>query len=803
MVHRFPRLSSATFRCGALALAVVVLAGCSSPEERAQRYYEHGMQLLAAHDNKRAAIEFRNAVKYNKKLLPAWQSLAEAEELTQNWNGLIPALRSLVELDPNNATARLKLGRLLLVAGAYDEALKLVTDTKEGDGENADLLSLKAAILFKLKDSAGAVRVAQAALKIDPANAGAMFVLAGDALARGDVKGTLDILNSPDMAKRTDIGTQLFKLKVFEQIKDLNQAEALLNKLVELYPSEVSFKKELIRLYRFQHRDDDAVTEQRSIVATDPTNTTAQLDLVRLLNAIKGPTAAQQELDALIKAGGDTFTYQIALAQLDLTHDKASEGVALLKTLINDASSPDNALTAKINLAEFYLSQKQNDAAAALVSDILNKDARNINALKLRAALRMDSGQFEGSIADLRQALNDQPRAADLILMLASAYERSGSVELAEKEYTDAMKISNYNPSIGLSYVAFLRRRNSAAHAEDVLVDLAGRWPKNVDILSALAQVRLARQEWVGAQEVAELIKSIGTDRTVADEFLGAALAGRNKFDESIAVLQEAYAAEPTATQPMYSLVQVYLRSGKSDQAIAFLQSVLKANPSNVEAYVLLGSVQLANKSPDAAKKNFMTAIEKDPKNVVGYRALSDFYMLQNNTSEALNVTRAGLKEQPDNNLLQLALAGILEKTGDYEGAISEYEKLVAKAPGAVVFSNNLASLLADYRTDKASLDRAQALAAGLQKSSVPQFQDTLGWVSYREGNYKVAVTLLENAATALPNIAGIHYHLGMSYVASGQPDKGAEQLKMALSQAPDHELEVKIRDALSKLGTQ
>jgi tetratricopeptide (TPR) repeat protein len=802
-VYQFPRLSSATIRRGCLALAVIVLAGCSSPEERAQSYYEHGMKLLAAHDNKRAGIEFRNAVKYNKKLLSAWQGLAQVEELTQDLNGLIAVLRNVLELDPNDITVRVKLGRLLLIAGAYDEALKLVNDTKEGDGENADLLSLKAIILFKLKDSAGAVRDAQAALKIDPTNAGAMFVLASDALARGDVKGTLDILNNPEMAKRTDIGTEIFKLRVFEQIKDLNQAEALLKKIVELYPKEVSFKKELIRLYLFQHRNDDAEKVQRSIAAADPSDTAAQLDLVRLLNTIKGPAAAQQQLDALIKAGGNAFPYQIALAQLYLIQGKASEGIALLKTLISDASSPENALTAKIKLAEFYLNQKQTDAAAVLVAEILGTDARNINALKLRAAIRMDSGQLAGAIADLRQALNDQPQAADLMLMLASAYERSGSIDLAEKEFTDAMRVSNYNPSIALNYVAFLRRRSSIVHAEDVLVDLAGRWPKNVEILSALAQVRLARQEWVGAQEVAELIKNIGTNRTLADEFLGAALAGRNKFDESITVLEQAYAAAPAAVQPMYSLVQVYVRSGKSDQAIAFLQSVLKANPSNTEAYVLLGSVQLANKSPDAAKQNFLTAIEKDPKNTIGYKALSDFYLLQNNTAEALKVMRAGLKEQPDSNLLHLALAGILERAGDYESAISEYEKLVEKAPGSIVYSNNLASLLADYRTDKASLDRAQILAASLQKSSVPQFQDTLGWVSYRQGNYKAAIPLLENAATAMPNIAAVHYHLGMSYIATGRPDKAAEQFKTALSHAPDRELEQKIREALTKLGTQ
>jgi tetratricopeptide (TPR) repeat protein len=110
--------------------------------------------------------------------------------------------------------------------------------------------------------------------------------------------------------------------------------------------------------------------------------------------------------------------------------------------------------------------------------------------------------------------------------------------------------------------------------------------------------------------------------------------------------------------------------------------------------------------------------------------------------------------------------------------------------------------LLADYRTDKASLDQAEQLAGGLQKSPLPQFKDTLGWVDYREGNYNAAIPLLQDAAAALPNVALIHYHLGMSYLAASQPDKATEQFKSALDHAPDPDLAAKIRAAIAKKGT-
>jgi tetratricopeptide (TPR) repeat protein len=802
MRHVFS-LPSAKLGVAGFALAACLLAGCSSSEEKAQRYYEHGKELLAAKDYDRAEVEFRNAVQLNKRLLPAWRDLAQVEELTHKWGALVPALRNVLELDPNDMATRLKLGRLLLIGGGVDDALKLVNEVKAPDDQNADLLALKAAILLKLKDFDGAVSQAQAALKLDPANTGALFVLAADDFAKGNLKAALAILNNDAMAKRNDIGVSLFKLQILEKSQDLPESEALLKKLVDLYPKETGFKSELIRLYLFQHRNDDAEQVQRAIVADNPSDVQAHLALIRLLAATKGPAAAEQEAQALVKAGGDVFRYQLSLAQLNVAQGKADDAIALLNKLISSESSTDNAQMARINLAETYMSQKKLDAAAAVVADILKTDARNISGLKLRAGMRIDGGQLEGAIADLRQALNDQPRATDLMLMLAIAYERNGSIDLADKEFADAVRVSNVNPQVTLNYTAFLQRRGNLSHAEDVLTDLAGRWPQNVEVLSALAQVRLARQEWAGAQEVAQIIKRIGSNPVLGDELLGAALAGSNKNDESIVALQNAYQAQPNATQPMNALVRAYLRAQKPDQAIGFLQSVLKASPSNAEAYVLLGSVQLGTKSPDEARKSFMAAIEKQPTNVVGYRALADYYIAQKNYDEALKVTNAGLKRQPNNFALHLALADILERSGNYDGAIAEYENLLNEDSGSMVVANNLASLLADHRSDKPSLDRAVQLATMLQKSPLPQFKDTLGWVKYREGDYKAALPLLDDAATALPN-ALVHYHLGMTYLATGQAGKAAEQFKTALAQPlADPGLADEIRAALAKTGTQ
>ena len=123
---------------------------------------------------------------------------------------------------------------------------------------------------------------------------------------------------------------------------------------------------------------------------------------------------------------------------------------------------------------------------------------------------------------------------------------------------------------------------------------------------------------------------------------------------------------------------------------------------------------------------------------------------------------------------------------------------MLKEQPGSLIIANNLASLLADYRTDKDSLERANTLALMLKSSNIPQFKDTLGWINYRRQDYRTAIPLLEEAAKALPNLAIVRYHLGMTYLATAQDAKASEQFKKARELAPnDAELGAKIDAAL------
>ena len=474
----------------------------------------------------------------------------------------------------------------------------------------------------------------------------------------------------------------MFKIKIFEKTKNYVALESLLQQLIKDYPQEPGFRRALIKLYLYQKRPGDAEKELRALAAANPTDVKLEMEVIRLLDTTKGPAAARQELEARIKAGGQVSAYQIALAEFDFAQGNVTDSVKLLENLGSSADSRETALAAKVKLAELYFRKKKSDEAEALVSQILREDNRNASGLKLRAQIRLEHGQFEAAVTDLREALNDYPHSAELMLLLAAAYEATGSIELADKQFAEATKASNFTTAIGLNYVAFLRRRGQVERAEDILTELARRTPNNVGVLSTLADVRLNRQNWSGAQEIADTIRRIGNDESLADQILAATLSGQKRYDESVRVLEKAYAANP-GVGSMAALVNGFVKAQQDDKAATFLQTVLKSNPANAEAYVMLGSIQLKKNESDQALKSFRAAIEQQPKNVNGYRALADFYVREKNNDEAVKIIRAGLQQQPDSFTLHMALASGLTLTGDYETAITEYEYLLKQQPGS------------------------------------------------------------------------------------------------------------------------
>jgi cellulose synthase operon protein C len=107
------------------ALLVMVLSGCGSPEQRSQGYFESGMALLAKNDDLNARVQLLTSLKFKSDRIEAWRALAGIDERLKAYGPLFQDLRRIVELDPKDIDARLRLARIMFANNGSAAALKV------------------------------------------------------------------------------------------------------------------------------------------------------------------------------------------------------------------------------------------------------------------------------------------------------------------------------------------------------------------------------------------------------------------------------------------------------------------------------------------------------------------------------------------------------------------------------------------------------------------------------------------------------------------------------------------------------
>ena len=163
------------------------------------------------------------------------------------------------------------------------------------------------------------------------------------------------------------------------------------------------------------------------------------------------------------------------------------------------------------------------------------------------------------------------------------------------------------------------------------------------------------------------------------------------------------------------------------------------------------------------------------------YQQLDMAHYRQGNPDRAAATYRRTLQQEPDSIPLKSGLAGVLEISGDYGGAVRLFEEILRLVPGNAIAAINLALVLVSRYGDQESLLRAKRLVQGVAYEQHPAMLDTLGWAHYRLGEYEQAVARLQQAVAGMPGMPLFHYHLGMACHKSGDDVLAKRHLQRAL----------------------
>lgn len=782
---------------GAL-FAALVLAGCQDSGERAQSHFESAMALLEDGDFARAQVEFRNVFQLDGTHREARSAYANALRARDELDDAYGQYLRLVEQFPDDVEGRIALAEMAISFGNSEEAERHGSRAMELAPDDPRIaviaLNLRYTEALRAQDELAREAVADEARALSDGNSLILWLLIDDALRAEDNAAALTLV---DEALTLDADNRLLHDLRLSVLVDQNEVDALevqLRDMIARFPEDDELVATLLRFY-LQLEGVEAGADFLRETADTSTDTDrrdqALIALVQLRMELNGPEAALEELER-ISATLDDAPLDIALmrASVMMADGRAADAMADLEALLETELPPGDEAEIRVLLGRILEVEANLVGARAQIEQALELDGGNVAGLKTRARWLISEDEADQAIGLLRIAIDNSTGDVEALTLMAEAHARNGDRDLGREFLLLAVEASNSAPEPTMRYADQLMSDGSFLVAEEALITALRLAPNQPDILRMLGQIYVQTEDWPRLEQIEATLREIGDPDLdlSADGLRAARLAAQGNLEGALATI-EALASESGVgnVRTQLAVVQARLSSGDIDGALAFTQELVAEAPDQVAYQLLLANVQLTAGQFDDAEAGLRALLEVEPSRQAVWLTLLRLLNGQERTDEAAAVLEDGLAVLPDALDLLWAQASLREQSGDIDGAIETYEAMYARVPDATVVANNLASLLATYRDDDESLERAWSVARRLRGLEVPAFQDTYGWIAYRRGDYQSALEHLEPAAAGLAEDAVVQFHLGMTYLALERSEDALVQLRQAVELAgPD-----------------
>ncbi|WP_299552963.1 tetratricopeptide repeat protein [uncultured Tateyamaria sp.] len=773
------------------------LVACDSAEERAEKYLASALELIDAGDLDRAAIELRNVFELMSNHVEARETMARLMLDKNDKSAAYGHYLRLVEQQPDHIEGRTVLAEIAFEARNWQEFSRHATHavTLAPDAPRSQIIDLalryQEAIEARDGPARDALRDTAEHFAADRPDSDVLQQVLFDAYMR-DRKpelalGQLDRMIALKPENRT-LYTQ--RLGLLNQLQDFSAMEVQLLNMVDLFADEDGPKKDLIQFYVARKQIDKAESFFREIADPAAEDPTLFIGLVRFLRDMRNPEMARAELTTALTVSPQPDQLKILLAVLDFEAGAQDKAIADLQALLDQDTPTAQASDIKITLAQMQTQTNNVVEAQRLVNEVLGTDSGNVDALKMQAAWQIATDDTDAAIAGLRLALDKAPNDVAALTSMSEANARAGNRDLSWDFMALAVDASNNAAAPTLRYARVLAADERYLAAEEVLLSALRRDRSNTDLLVLLGEIYLASEDYSRADHVIKHLRSIGTDRTLAvvDALQARLLGSREGLEKALGYLEELAAREDSGLNTQMALLRAQLSSGQTAQALQQATALVAEHPENLSLRFILATSHAANGDLAVAETLLSALLQEDRNRMRIWSELYRLQRIQRRDTVASRTLQDGLAIDPDNRDLLWLQAAELEVAGDIDGAIANYERIYERNSGDLIAANNLASLLATYKTDADSFERAWIVARRLRDTDVPALQDTYGWITFRRGNVEESLSYLEAAATALTSDAIVQFHLGQVYGALDRRDAAIAQYRRMLELADEND---------------
>ncbi|MFT3868838.1 MAG: tetratricopeptide repeat protein [Nibricoccus sp.] len=648
--------------------------------------------------------------------------------------------KNILKIDGQNPQAFARLGLIYAEQGRIGQAVPFVLKARELQPDNLDLRLKIAQLNLLVGNPKDAQAEADYVLTHRPQDPEAPLVLAAATTKPKDVAALRSRFETLPAGAPVLTALGLMELRQ----GNAKAAEPLLRQALTLNPKFAAAHSGLGHLYLQQNDKTHAIESFRSGAENSPTRSPFRLQY------------AQFMIQTGDVAGGKRYLEEMT------------------------RSTPDY-LTPGTMLAEVALMEKQYKASADYIEKILLRDPQNLEALFIRGRLQLAQGNTAKAIEELERLLKIYPRTPLAHYQLGLAYLAAGNATAAANSLRQTLSLMPGQTEATLALANLNLRTGDPSAALVLLKPLVQQQPKNSQARLLLAETHRMQKNFDEALKIYRQLEVDFPGNAQNALLTGLVHLQLNQPAEARQAFNQALARSPGLVPALERLATLDLVENKLDDALRRVETELVRNPSSAGAHTLLGKICIMKKDTARATAELLKAVELQPDNTEACMLLAQLYLQSHEDEKALANLQTVVGKNPRDVGAWMLTAQIYEQRKNYPAARDAYEKIIAVDPRIGSAYNNLACLYSDQLNEPEKALAAAQKARELMPQE-PHVADTLAWIAFKKGQYRWALSLLEESASKLTDSPTIFFHLGMARCMLGQE----EPARLAFQQAAD-----------------
>ncbi|HEY1679153.1 MAG TPA: tetratricopeptide repeat protein [Candidatus Sulfotelmatobacter sp.] len=682
-----------------------------------------------------------------------------------------------LKLAPHSKSAHNNLGSLYVAEGKSDLAEKEfagVLRSAPGDRDanyNLGLLLLAEGKPLDAIAHFQSVRPPSVETKLNLIRA---YLAAGKSARALQVSRELSGAHSHDVQLHVTLGVILVSARQYQPAQvELERANALqpdtfeiLHDLGQAYLRGHEWEKASLALSRALKLKPASV-ETLYLLAQVDSEQSRPLDALELL--VRAHKLAPQNTDVIF-----------LMARVSMTQNYFEDAIPLLESGLKIAPQRADLHAA---LGESYFMsgkvEKAIDEFKTLIA--LEPSARSYSFMGLSYR---HLGRFDEAKKYFQEGLKLDPHDASCLFNLGYIAERQGSYSQAESLFQQALK-ANPDLSEGLLELANLRvNEKKFAEAAELLRHYVKVSRDEATGYYKLAMVERSLHQTAAAERDLNVFQTLSKNPATGPfpyqhlfDYLDSrtTLSSQARTELDVAELNEQIQKHPGQTQDLYLLAETYLKQGDAANARKTIEQLDSLSANDFRTQTGVGVLLARFHWYDGAIQHFQNALQASPDSDDVKFDLADAYFRRGKYQDALAAAEAvSVAGQKDDAYLSL-LGDIEAHLGETAKAMEIFRAAIERNPDNDQYYLSLALTQlrsGDLSGAEQTLQNGQARIPGSGK-----IVWGLGLISVLRGNSAQATDRLEKAVELLPEWAGSYSTLGIFYYQTGQIDKAREVL--------------------------